>query len=578
VRRSIRIALCLLACAWIASAGPVDFGMSEYNAALATRGLKWKVTADLSLDPPETFRIEPYRVGGAHITGGDLRGLMYGLIEASEQIRSTGRLAQAHGVPATALRGIRVLAHFSDLEKYPESFWRSYFQMLARDRFNRFTLVFTQPMPYPWLVDVEGFPEIRVPGLTAARRERNLHMLRFISQAAADYAIDFALGIWESGPQHAAGPPVEGLTPDNIGPYSRDALRQLLAACPMIRSVEIRAASPSGIPFDSIFKALHETGRRVTLDPRGSLQQPALLKAAEKEGVALQFPPESWPGGFEIDPPLEPGRWESDGHPLFYWLWGRLGYDPDTKLPKDENLEDYRAAARTIRLLAAAYLSDPGMYPWPRADSGVRRENDTDEQPDDWGFVASLPEALHDRLDRVASAKQTPPEIADLLIAAAISLEKAAGEDFQMLAEMARYHAHQLRADYQNLLGRTADAGNPTPALPPSLKPLPRPRFAHTPVKTILPNQPLTLTLQIGSPQDARTVRLHYRTLDQDAPAIMMEKPAAASVSFTIPGSAIPPGGDLVYYFEILNRANGGWFDPDPLAASPYYVVGTVRQ
>src|SRR5487761_1537750 len=72
VRRSIRIALCFLACAWIASAGPVDFGIAEYNAALAARGLKWKVNAELSLDPPETFRIEPYRVGGAHITGGDL--------------------------------------------------------------------------------------------------------------------------------------------------------------------------------------------------------------------------------------------------------------------------------------------------------------------------------------------------------------------------------------------------------------------------------------------------------------------------------------------------------------------------
>jgi hypothetical protein len=33
------------------------------------------------------------------------------------------------------------------------------------------------------------------------------------------------------------------------------------------------------------------------------------------------------------------------------------------------------------------------------------------------------------------------------------------------------------------------------------------------------------------------------------------------------------PSWDLMYYFEILNRAGGGWFYPDPQNATPYYVV-----
>src|SRR5215471_7353395 len=69
----------LLACAaTLTAGGPVDFGLAELHSALAGRNLKWKVKTELSLDPPENFRIEPYTAGGAQISGGDLRGLMYG--------------------------------------------------------------------------------------------------------------------------------------------------------------------------------------------------------------------------------------------------------------------------------------------------------------------------------------------------------------------------------------------------------------------------------------------------------------------------------------------------------------------
>jgi hypothetical protein len=28
-----------------------------------------------------------------------------------------------------------------------------------------------------------------------------------------------------------------------------------------------------------------------------------------------------------------------------------------------------------------------------------------------------------------------------------------------------------------------------------------------------------------------------------------------------------------MYYFEVLNKQGGGWFEPDPAVATPYYVV-----
>lgn len=94
----MRWSISLLVCT-IAAAGPVEFGLRAYDAAVAARNLKWKVKYELTLDPPETFRIEPYKVGGAHVTGGDLRGLMYGLLEAADQMRSTGHLKQVHAEP-----------------------------------------------------------------------------------------------------------------------------------------------------------------------------------------------------------------------------------------------------------------------------------------------------------------------------------------------------------------------------------------------------------------------------------------------------------------------------------------------
>ena len=42
---------------------------------------------------------------------------------------------------------------------------------------------------------------------------------------------------------------------------------------------------------------------------------------------------------------------------------------------------------------------------------------------------------------------------------------------------------------------------------------------------------------------------------------------------FTIPAEDVSSKWDLMYYFEILNRENGGWFQPDPRTTTPYYVV-----
>jgi hypothetical protein len=304
----IRRALTLLACAAAALAAvpnPADFGMAEFNAAVAARGLKIrpKITAELNLDPPETWRIDTYAAGGAHITGGDLRGLMYALLEAADEIRTTGKLKIAKGAPALPIRGVRMAALTEATWFASADFWRSYFADLARARFNRVQLIFAGN-----------------PG------ERDMAAVRMISQAGAEYGVDLVIGLNEASPE---------------------SVERLMEDCPLLRAVAIHQAPADVRP---LFQALRAVGRRAVLELPASATAPATGPVRyfasygeipeSKPGdfyIKLEAPqvaqdPESvraflagLTSGFEIASPTGP-----DGRPDAAKIaaWGKLGYNP----------------------------------------------------------------------------------------------------------------------------------------------------------------------------------------------------------------------------------------------------------
>jgi hypothetical protein len=271
-----------LGAAAVRAAGPMDFGKAQLDAALAERKLKLRVDTELSLNPPETFSITLYKTGVARITGGDLRGLMYGLIEASEQIRATGKLKAASGKPATAVRGVRMTLRAYDLTQpwfTSDAHWRDYFQTLARSRLNRLSLV----LP-----------------LAGADIER----LRTLSETAAEFGVDFVLGI-----RRLEGDPQE----------LHARLRGILDSCPLIRGVQIEAGDePLLLYQEGVFLALRESGRRVMLDLRGADDRPDLIHAAAGSGAPLS------PSGFEMD---APGPELLGDHSQLYGTNGRSSYD-----------------------------------------------------------------------------------------------------------------------------------------------------------------------------------------------------------------------------------------------------------
>lgn len=201
--------LLLLLWALPACASPFAFGKAELDAALAARKLQMRIRAELDDLPAGSFKIE-----ATSIRGGDTRGLMYGLLEAAEQIRSSGKLKPLTSSPAAPVRSARMLATPAALERGPE-YWETLFQQLARARFNRFYLTFEQ-----------------APDAVA---------IASVSRTAADYGIDFVL---------------------SIGDIEYESLKALLASCIAIRAVEVRA------PSEAAKQATSEAGRLVSLEIR----------------------------------------------------------------------------------------------------------------------------------------------------------------------------------------------------------------------------------------------------------------------------------------------------------------------
>jgi hypothetical protein len=263
------------------AAGPVDFGLAELNAAMDARKLKYKprIVTEINLEPPETFKIEPYTAGGGRISGGDLRGLMYGLLEAADQMRATGRLKQTHGVPSTTPRGVKIAADPTATWFSAEDFWRDFLASLARNRFNRLQLLFD-----------------RLPGPDSSRDLRN------ISQLSLQYGVDLALGIKAA--------------PDEFGP----ALLDLLGQCPAVRSVSLNGEADSIKP--SIAAVLKKAGRRVVLEENRLWQIDPAQNASDEAGVRAVVSTLS--SGFEVAAPLGAGK---RPEPDAIRHWGRFGYD-----------------------------------------------------------------------------------------------------------------------------------------------------------------------------------------------------------------------------------------------------------
>ncbi len=250
--RGLRQFVLCLGAACAALAGPVDFGKAEFERAVAERNLarsRLRLQTEVSADVPESFQIV-----GTRVSGGDLRGLMYGLLEAAGQVRSKGRLMAAKGRPAVPLRGVRLAVEAGDLGSdwfRRREQWDELFAAMARSRLNRMNPVLGEGV----LVN------------------RSVHdALRAISDSAAGFAVDLAVTL-EPGALAGGAP----------------ELTSLLRACASVRSVGLRTGPGGPAKRDALVRAIAQAGRRVVLEVPQTEVTPGLLGEIADTGVPYRL-------------------------------------------------------------------------------------------------------------------------------------------------------------------------------------------------------------------------------------------------------------------------------------------------
>ena len=258
--------------------------------------------------------------------GHDVRGLVYALTELADLVRNApdamtalGPLTTTVEQPANRVRSMMRL-FTSEVEDKPwyndRAMWPEYFDMLAAQRFNRFQLAFgigydfirdvTDAyflFTYPFLLDVPGY-QVRVSQFPNQERDRNLEMLKYISEQCVATGLEFHVGLWMHGYEWIDSPnanyTIEGLNRNNHGPYCRDALRMLLEQVPNISGITFRIHGESGVAegsFDfwrTVFDGVATCGRTVGIDmhAKGMSQSMIDIALATKQPVTIS--PKFW--------------------------------------------------------------------------------------------------------------------------------------------------------------------------------------------------------------------------------------------------------------------------------------------
>lgn len=239
---------------------------------------------------PESLVIHRCDPGTLLVAGSDERGLVYGLTEVARTIELTeagpdllDSISDAVETPELSWRSMQLFLCNEKLEQewlYREEFWDKYLGQLARCRYNNFSLTFAHQTsylapPYPFLVALPEFPQVRTPGYREEQKQANLETLRMISGLAQERGLHFTLAVWSQHAFQYGEPMVEGLDLGILADCNAAGLGRVLEACPAIDGVQFRMNIESGIDedqqvgfYEKQFRAIAACGRPIRLDLR----------------------------------------------------------------------------------------------------------------------------------------------------------------------------------------------------------------------------------------------------------------------------------------------------------------------
>jgi len=264
------------------------------------------------------------------IAGTDSRGLTYALLEMAERVKNGGikALEETENLTETPDNQLRGADRFisgpvEDEWFYSQDFWHYYLARLARYRFNRFTLItgfdtaFMSP-PYPFFLEVEDYPQVKVTDEVEVDREDNLAQLKEIGQLCHQYGLEFFFSSWQQRPWSAnpdldvgsedQGLLVEGLPEDSARytDYCSKGLEKLLNLSTEIDGVQLRVNFESGVGdrntaedfWREIIKATERASdgrdRQLKLELRAKGLTDRMIRWGMETGLEVNVPTKYW--------------------------------------------------------------------------------------------------------------------------------------------------------------------------------------------------------------------------------------------------------------------------------------------
>jgi len=262
------------------------------------------------------------------VGGRDDRGLMYALLEVAERIgwakEKSAPLSEVEDTsesPDVVDRGLTIFTmqkHQYEDRLHDENYWVKYFNMLAEDRFNTFEVKFAYEANgyncpvYPYYIDVEGFPDVRVSGLSMQEQQQNVRDLHRLVRLAHERGIRVQFGIWCHYDRftptfqvvdHSKERPftVTGLSEANLIPYTLEAIKQFLREFREIDSVQLLMMDESGLKTEdmqefwkNIFPALKEAAPDIQYELRAKGVSDDLIRQGLDLGLKIRINTKVW--------------------------------------------------------------------------------------------------------------------------------------------------------------------------------------------------------------------------------------------------------------------------------------------
>ena len=265
--------------------------------------------------------------------GFDDTGVMYALLDIADRIGwSTDKKDPFSEVlPVTEKPDVRERAvsmytmnrRYWESRFYDEKFWNRYLDMLANDRFNSLVVIFGYENGgfmapcYPYFFDVEGFPDVKMVGLTSEEQKHNLETFNKLIKMAHDRGIRITAGIKDHiyrggvqgggipGTQSAPAKPVPGLVwgldAGNLIDYTKPALAKFIKLVPGLDGMLFFINDETGLKREELlgfatdfFKMIKEKRPDLKLYLHSKGLTDPMIQSAVNVGIDFNISPKYW--------------------------------------------------------------------------------------------------------------------------------------------------------------------------------------------------------------------------------------------------------------------------------------------